>query len=139
MAANKIVTLGPVALTTTTTTNVFSPPDTFTNTGTNPPENSINAYYIIRKIRVTNKTSSAAKFALWKDATGGNTAGKEFVFAGLASAGSLTQGVSVAANSFVEEFGAWRLDSRDTNKFIVGGTDTATALGIECVAEMGIG
>jgi hypothetical protein len=136
MAANKIVTLGPVALTTTTTTNVFSPP-TLTG-GTGVPENSTNSFYLIKKIRVVNRTGTAASFALWLDATGGNTSGKEFVFGGAASAGALTQGVSVGANSFVEEFGNWRISAADTNKFIVGGAGTATALTIEAVAEIGV-
>jgi hypothetical protein len=126
MASNKIVTLGPVALTTTLTTNIFSPP-TLTG-GTNPPPVSTNAYYVIRHIRVVNKTGSAATFSLWKDATGGNTAGKEII----------AQGQSVAANAAYDWYGMLRLSSDETDKFIVGGSGTATALTIQAEAEMGI-
>lgn len=133
MPANKLVTLGPVALTTTSTTNIFSPPTT--TGGTNVPEQTTNTYYIIRHIRVINKTASSVKCALWKDATGGNTAGKEIVFPGT---GAAAQGMVVPANSFIEWYGLLRLDAGDTNRFIVGGADTATALTIQAEAEMGI-
>src|SRR5437660_817714 len=114
MAANKTVPLGPVALTATTTTNIFSPPTTTGGTGV--PENVTNTYYVIRHIRIVNKTATAATFSLWRDATGGNTAGKEII----------GQGLSVAANSAFDWYGLLRLDSADTNKFIVGGAGTAT-------------
>src|SRR5438552_18143067 len=103
MAANKIVTLVPVALTTTTTTNIWSPGTT--TGGTGMPENVANLYLIFRHIRVVNKTASAAKFCLWRTTTGANTAGKEFIFGGTASAGALTQGWTVAASSFVGWYG----------------------------------
>jgi hypothetical protein len=136
MAANKTICLSPVALTTTTTTNIWSPGTT--TGGTGMPENVGNLYFIIRHVRIINRTSSAAKVALWKDATGGNTSGKEVIFGGAASAGALTQGVTVPANSFLEWFGLLRLDAADTNKFIVGGSDTATALTIEAEGEIGV-
>src|SRR3989442_9675068 len=124
MASNKIVTLGPVTLSSTLTTNIFSPP-TLTG-GTGVPPVSTNTYYIIRHCRIVNKTGSAATFSLYKDATGGNTAGKEII----------GNALSVAANSAFDWYGALRLDAGDTNKFIVGGAGTATALVIECEAEM---
>lgn len=126
MASNKTVCLGPLALTTTLTTNIFSPP-TLTG-GTNPPPVSTNSYYIIRHIRISNKTASAATFSLYKDATGGNTAGKEIIGTGL----------SVAANSAFDWFGLMRLSSDETDKFIVGGSGTATALTIQAEAELGV-
>lgn len=126
MAANKLVLLGPVALTTTLTTNIFSPP-TLTG-GTGVPPVSTNTFYNIRHIRIVNKTASAATFTLYKDATGGNTAGKELI--------GTTQ--SVAANSAFDWFGAIRISSDETDKFIVGGSGTATALTIQAEAEMGI-
>lgn len=126
MASNKVVDLGPVALTTTLTTNIFSPP-TLTG-GTNAPPVSTNTYYIIRHIRIVNKTGSAATFSLFKDATGGNTAGKEIIGTAL----------SVAANSAFDWYGLLRLSSDETDKFIVGGAGTTTALVIQCEAEMGI-
>lgn len=126
MASNKVVILGPVALTTTLTTNIFSPP-TLTG-GTGVPPVSTNTYYIIRHIRVVNKTGSAATFTLYKDATAGNTAGKEIIGTAL----------SVAANSAFDWYGLLRISSDETDKFIVGGAGTATALTIQCEAEMGI-
>lgn len=133
MAANKLIRMGPVALTTTTTTNIVNPnvtslagPVGFTMT---------QPYLIIRHIRVTNKTASAAQFALWLGATGANTAGTEVVFGGVASAGALTRGVSVPAQSALDWYGLLRLDAAD---FLVGGTDTATALTFEAEGEIGL-
>jgi hypothetical protein len=126
MASNKIVCLGPVALTTTLSTDIFKPP--VISGGTNPPPVSTNTYYIIRHIRIVNKTGSAATFSLWKNATTLNTAGKEVI----------GQGLSVAANSAFDWFGLMRLSSDETDNVIVGGSGTATALTIQAEAEMGV-
>lgn len=133
MANNKVLRMGPVALTTTTTTNILNPP-TLTG-GTGLAGTNTNTYLIIRHIRVTNKTASAAQAALWLGATGANTAGTEVVLGGVASAGALTRGVSVAAQSYVDWYGQLRMDPAD---FLVGGSDTATALTIEAEGEIGI-
>jgi hypothetical protein len=45
------------------------------------------------------------------------------------------QGLSVAANSFVDWYGAMRLDAAD---FLVGGSNTTTALSIEGEGEVGV-
>jgi len=140
MAANKIMLLEPVALTTTTTTNIWSPPTLTGGTGVPDTGNALtNVYYLIRQIRVVNTTNTAIFVALWRAATGANTAGKEFLWAGTATAGALdaNRGVSVPANSFLNEFGAWRLDAGSTNKFIVGGA-SATGLTIMGWTEVGI-
>ncbi len=131
MAANKTIRLGPTALTTTTTTNIWNPPALTGGT----PSNTSSAYFILRHIRVTNKTASAAQCALWIGATGANTAGTEAIFGGAASGGALTRGVSVAAQSYVDWYGMLKIDVAD---FVVGGTDTATALTIEAEGELGI-
>ncbi len=131
MAANKTIRLGPTALTTTTTTNIWNPPALTGGT----PSNTSNAYFILRHIRVVNKTASAAQFALWIGATGANTAGTEALFGGVASGGALTRGVSVAAQSYVDWYGMLRMDAAD---FLVGGSDTATALTIEGEGEINI-
>lgn len=68
MPANKDVRFGPVALTTTTTTNILNPGTT--TGGVGMPATSTNLFFFIRKIRVVNKTASAASFALWVGATG---------------------------------------------------------------------
>jgi hypothetical protein len=135
MAANKRVTLPPVALTATTTANIYSPP-TLTG-GTNVPEASTNAFYTITHIHVGNTTASAIQFALWLDATGGNTAGKEVIAPGVASGGALTRGVSVAAQSVFDWYGALRISAADTNKFLVGGA-SAVGLTIQAEAEIGV-
>ena len=133
MASNKIIRVGPVALTTTTTTNILNPP-TLTG-GTGLAGTNTNTYLILRHIRVTNKTASAAQVALWLSTTGDNGAGKEVIWGGVASAGALTRGVSIAAQSYVDWYGYLRMDVVD---FLVGGSDTATALTIEGEGEIGI-
>ncbi len=123
MASNKIFSFGPVALSVTTTTNIFntaisslSGPVGYTQT---------QPYAIIRHIRIVNKTGSAATFSLWKGATGGNSAGTEVV----------GQAVSVPANSYFDWYGSMRFDSTD---FLVGGAGTGTALTIQGEGELGI-
>jgi len=123
MAANKVIRFGPVALTTTLTTNIINPavtsiagPVGFTMT---------QPYVLIKHIRIVNKTASAATFSLYIGATGANTAGTEFM--GIAQ--------SVPANSFVDWYGQVRLDSTD---FLVGGAGTATALTFQAEGEIGI-
>lgn len=135
MASNKIVRFGPVALTTTTTTNILNPP-TLTG-GTGVAGTNTNSYIVVRHIRVVNKTNTAASFALWLGATGANTAGSEVVAGGAASAGALTAGtgVSVPANSYFDFYGQLRLDPAD---FLVGGAGTATALTFEAEGEIGV-
>lgn len=123
MAANKTFNFGPLALTTTLTTNILNPP-TATG-GTNGGSSA--QYILIRHIRIVNKTGSAATVSLWRGLTGANTAGTEFLW----------QATSVAANSFIEAFSpnGWRFDSTD---FLVGGSGTATALSIEGEGEIGV-
>ena len=123
MAANKTEIFGPVALTTTLTTNIVAPAAAgasavgYTATAT---------YILIRHIRIVNKTTSAATFTLYKGATGANTAGTEFM-------GTAT---SVAANSFVDWNGLVRLEG--TNGFLVGGAGTGTALTFTAEGEVGL-
>lgn len=123
MASNKLQTFGPVALTTTLTTNVIAPAAAgasgvgYTATAT---------YIILRHIRIVNKTASAATYSLYVGASGGNAAGTEFM-------GTAT---SVPANSYVDWYGALRLEG--TNGFLVGGAGTATALTIIAEGEVGL-
>lgn len=128
---NRAIRLGPVALTTTTTTNIWNPP---TLTGGTPSDTS-NSYLIINHIRVTNKTASAAKVGLWIGATGANAAGTESIFGGTASSGALTQGVSIPAQSYRDWFGELLMEPTD---FLVGGSDIATALTISAEGEIGL-
>lgn len=135
MASNKIIRFGPVALTTTTTTNIINPP-TLTG-GTGLAGTNTNTYVVIRHIRVVNKTGTAAFFGLWLGATGANAAGTEVISGAQASAGALTAstGVSVAANSYFDWYGQLYMAPAD---FLVGGAGTATALTFECEGEIGI-
>ena len=123
MASNKLFNFGPVALTTTLTTNILNPnitsvagPVGFTMT---------QPYIILRHIRIVNKTASAATFSLWKGATGANTAGTEII----------GNAVSIPANTAYDWFGQLRFDAAD---FLVGGSNTATALTINGEGEIGV-
>jgi hypothetical protein len=137
MAANKIIRV-QFALTTLTTTNILNPP-VITASGVNGSGTfTINSYILIRKIAIGNKTNVAALVALWLGATGANAVGTEVPeFPGQASAGALTQGVSIPPNSVIERFfqPAKRLDVAD---FLVGGAGTATALVLEAECEIGL-
>jgi hypothetical protein len=121
MAANKTFRFGPIALTTALTTNLLNPP---TATG-GVNSGSSSAYIILKHLRLVNKTAGAVTASMWIDTTGGNTAGKESMF----------QGTSVAANSYLDWFGLKRLDAAD---FLVGGSNTATALSLEGEGEIGV-
>lgn len=121
MAQNKIFSAGPLALSSTLTTNILNPP---TATG-GVNGGSSAAYIVMRHIRVVNKTALAATVSLWIGATGANAAGTEFLGIGL----------SVAANSYIDWYGQKRLDSTD---FLVGGAGTATALSITIEGEIGV-
>lgn len=123
MAANKIIRLGPVALSNTLTTNIINPP-TLTG-GTGLAGTNTNTYLILRHIRIVNKTAGAVTFSLYIGATGSNTAGTEFM--GL--------GTSIAANSYVDWYGQLRLDVAD---FLVGGASAPTSLTLQAEGEIGV-
>jgi hypothetical protein len=122
MAANKAIRLGPVAVS-NAAANLFNPP-TVTG-GVNVPATSVNTYYIIRHIRIINKTAGAVTFSGYVGATGGSAAGTEF----------LGTAISVPANSYIEWYGALRLDVAD---FFTGLASALTSLVIEAEGEMGI-
>ena len=124
MASNKMIRVGPVALTNTLTTNILNP-RTLTG-GVSAGGTATDAtYLILRHIRIANKTGTAATFSLWIGATGGNAAGTEF----------MGTSQSVAANSYVDWYGMVRMDSAD---FLVGGSGTSTALTLSGEGEIGI-
>jgi len=123
MAANKTFRFGPVALSATLTTNILnstvsslSGPVGFTMT---------QPYLILKHIRVVNKTAGAVTCSFWLGATGGNAAGTEVI----------GQGLSIAANSFIDWFGLLRMDAAD---FLVGGASAGTSLTIEGEGEIGL-
>lgn len=142
MAANKVIVLGPTALP-TAIANLFSPP-TGISGGAGVPATITNAYYLLRKMRVTNNSAVAVAFALWKQITIGASpvAGKEFAWGGLATLLVLNVGTGqiVQPQGQVEWAGAVRLAGDEADKFLVGGmTSTATAgsLTIEVECEIG--
>jgi len=123
MASNKLFNFGPVALTTTLTTNILNP--AVTSVAGTVGFTMTQPYVILRHIRIVNKTASPATFSLWKGATGANSAGTEVV----------GQGTTVAANSYFDWYGIMRFDAAD---FLVGGSGTATALSIQGEGEIGV-
>lgn len=118
---NKRFRAGPLALTNTLTTNILNPA---TATG-GVNGGSSSQYIILNHIRILNKTASAATFSLYLGATGANVAGTEVV----------GTGQSVPANSAYDYYGALRLDAAD---FLVGGSNTSTALTILMEGEIGV-
>lgn len=124
MAQNKPFRFGPIALTTVLTTNILNPGTT--TGGVNSTASPYgNLFILLKHIRIVNKNAGAVTVSLWLGATGANAAGSEFSF----------QAYSIPANSFVEWFGLMRLDVAD---FLVGGSNTTTALSIEGEGEIGI-
>lgn len=123
MAQNKAVRFGPVALSATLTTNILNPGTT--TGGVGMPASSTNLYFIIKHIRIVNKTAGAVTCSFWIGATGGNVAGTEVI----------GQALSVPANSYVDWYGVLTLDAAD---FLVGGASAGTSLSFEAEGEMGV-
>ena len=121
MASNKIFRTGPVALSNTLTTNILNP--AAASGGVNAGSSA--QYIVLRHIRIVNKTAGAVTCSFWLGATGGNVAGTEII----------GQGLSVAANSFIDWYGMLRLDAAD---FLVGGASAATSLSFEGEGEVGV-
>lgn len=121
MASNKKFRFGPVALTTTLTTNILNP--AAASGGVNGGSSA--QYIILNHIRISNKTTSAATFSLWLGATGANAAGTEVVGTAM----------PVPANGSIDYYGSLRLDAAD---FLVGGSGMATALTITGEGEVGV-
>jgi hypothetical protein len=120
MPGNKDVRIGPIALTTTLTTNVANPP-----TATGGVNGGSSAQFIeIEQMHFVNKTNATAKVSLWVGATGANAAGTE-----------LLSSYSIAAYSTYDFYCMLRLDSAD---FLVGGCDTATAVTVTLSGTQGV-
>ena len=112
MASNTVKRIfGPVALTTTLTTNIYN------NT-------SALIYDIIRHIHICNKSSSGVAVSLWLGASGANAAGTE-----------LFNLFNIPANSTYDYYCTLKLLSTD---FLVGGANGATALSIYAEGEQGV-
>jgi|ERR1700742_4909411 len=78
----------------------------------------------LTKIRIVNKTASAATVSLYIGATGASAAGTEFGF----------NGTSIPANSYAEIFCRLRLESTD---FLTGLASANTTLTFEAEGEIG--
>lgn len=124
MASNKAFRFGPIALTTTMTTNLLNPGTT--TGGVNASAAPYDKTRItLKHVRVVNKTAGAVTFSLWLGATGANAAGTEVI----------GQALSVPANSYVDWYGSLPMDTAD---FLVGGASANTSLSIEGEGEIGI-
>lgn len=119
---NKVMNFGPVALTTTTTTDILNCAITSLTgpTGFTPSQ----PYIILRHVRILNKSSNPAKLYLYKGATNGNVAGTEVI----------GNGQTIPVFSAYDWYGSMRFDAAD---FLVGGSDTPTALVIQGEGEIG--
>jgi hypothetical protein len=82
-------------------------------------------YIILRHLRAVNKTAGAITISLWIGATGANAVGTEFAW----------QAAVVPANSFLDWFGAVRLDAAD---FLVGSASAITSLSLQGEGEVGV-
>jgi hypothetical protein len=122
MAANKLETFGPVALSNTLTTNILAP----AAAGAGAVGYTATAHYLlIKHVRIVNKTAGAVTCSFWKGATGANAAGTEVI----------GQGLSIPANSYHDWYGQLRLEG--TNGFLVGGASAAASLSFEAEGEIG--
>lgn len=121
MASNRAFRVGPVAMSATLTTDIFSPAAAGSGTGYTPSA----SYAIIKHIRIVNKTAGAVTFSLWLGASGGNAAGTEVV--GI--------GVSIPANDYFDWYGQMRINS---GEYLVGGASAGTSLSITLEGEVGL-
>jgi hypothetical protein len=111
MAGTPKRTFGPLALTTVLTTNVYN-------------QGSALIYDLITHIHLVNKTAGAVTVSLWLGATGANAAGTEIL-----------NGHVIAANSEYDYYCRLKMLSTD---FLVGGSNTATAVTIYAEGEQGV-
>lgn len=118
----KTFNFGPLALTTTLTTNLLNP--AAASGGVNG--GSSGQYVVLNLIQIINKTAGAATFTLFRGATGGNAAGTE-----LASAITVpARGVYNLAYPAGLRF--------DTGDFLVGGASANTTLTIRGEGTVGV-
>ena len=119
---NKQVRFGPGALT-NAAANLLNPGTT--TGGVGMPGTSSNLYFLVKHIRLVNKTNAQHTGTLYVGATGGSAAGTEFAF----------NGTAIPANSAVDWYGNLRLDVAD---FLTGLADANTAVTWEAEGEVGV-
>lgn len=122
MANNKIIRVGPVALS-TTATNILTPPTLSGSIGL--AGTNSNAYILIRRIRIINTGSTNTTYSLFIGATGGSAVGTEFM------GGART----VYAGSCDDFYCYTRLDVGD---FLTGRAGITPALVFEASVEIGV-
>jgi hypothetical protein len=122
MSSNRAFAFGPVALTTTLTTDLLNPP---TATG-GVNAGALPQFITLKHVRITNKTTDPAAFSLWLGASAGNAAGTEFI----------GTGIVVAANGVYDWYSSGR--RLDAAHFLVGGASVADALTIAGEGEIGV-
>lgn len=122
MAANKLVRMGPAAIS-NAAANIVNPP-TITG-GTGVAGTNTNTYLLIKHIRIVNKTAGAVTISLYIGATAGSAAGTEFAF----------NATSIPANSYVDWYGQLRLEPAD---FLSGLASALTSLVFEAEGEIGV-
>lgn len=119
---NKKFRFGPIALTSTLTTNLLNPPTA--SGGTNGGSSAQIIY--LRHIRLVNKTGSDATVTLYLGATGANAAGTEILV-----------GKNVPANDYIDlPFGDPLVIT--SSDFLVGGASANTTITIIGHGEIGV-
>lgn len=119
---NKAVRFGPTALT-NAAANILNPGTT--TGGVGMPASSGNLYFLIKHVRIVNKTAGAVTCSFFIGATGASAAGTEVIGSAL----------SVPANSYIDWYGVLTLDVAD---FLVGLASANTSLVFEAEGEVGI-
>lgn len=125
MAANKLITLGPVALTTTNGTTLFTV-GTAPGQAVNVKTSTIGTQITIRHLRLVNTSATPTTVSLFVGGAAAAAAGTEF----------LGSALSIAANSFTEWFGSLRIATGDTAIALCGGASAAN-ITIEGEGEIG--
>jgi hypothetical protein len=125
MAANKVVRFGPVGLT-TSAANLINPP-TLTG-GTGLAGTNVNAYVIVKHIRIVNTGAAAASPSLFVGGNAGSAAGSNFGFNGTS--------IPAAGNpgNYVDWYGQLRLDVAD----FLTGLGSAAGLVFSGEGEIGV-
>lgn len=112
---------GPIALTTTLTTNLLNPPTTTGGVNAGTP----NAYILLNHVRWVNKTASPVTISHWLGATGANAAGTE-VFG---------TGKIVPPNDYIDWYGELLIKTTD---FLVGGAGANTSITMQGEGQIGV-
>lgn len=120
---NRPLRAGPVALTTTLSTNILN--TAITSLAGPVGYTQTQPYAILTHIRLVNKASGAANVSCYIGATGASAAGTEFAF----------NQYPVPSFSYVDWYGRVRLESTD---FLTGGASVATTITFQAEGEIGL-